>query len=132
MIMKKILLIQVCILSIGYPHAQTQVELNEAEHKKFLKADKELNQIYQQILTEYKTDTLFIKNFKASQKIWIQFRDAELKMMYPDYKDYGSARPMCWSTYKTHLTNERIKKLRLWIEGEEEGDVCSPSIKVKR
>lgn len=114
--------------------SQTQVELNEAEHKKFLKADKELNQVYQQILSEYKTDTVFIKNLKKAQKIWIQFRDAEMEMMYPEREPgyYGSVHSMCWSIYKTELTNERIKKLRIWLVGEEEGDSCSTSIKTKQ
>lgn len=108
--------------------------MNEAEHKNFLKADKELNQVYQQILNDYKSDTTFIKNLRSSQRVWVQFRDAEMKMMYPDRElyYYGSIHPMCWSIYKTELTNERIKKLRLWLAGQEEGDACSPSIKMKR
>lgn len=114
--------------------SQTQLEMNEAENKNFLKADKELNQVYQQILIEYKEDTTFIRNLKASQRLWIQFRDAEMKTMYPDRESgyYGSIHPMCWSIYKTELTNERIKKLKKWLSGQEEGDSCSPSIKVKQ
>jgi len=126
-----------CALLIFLGHcsfSQTQLEMNEAEHKKFLKADKELNQVYQQILTEYKSDTTFISNLKASQRLWVQFRDAEMKMMYPDREPgyYGSIQPMCWAMYKTELTKERIKKLRTWLAGQEEGDSCSPSIKVKQ
>lgn len=114
--------------------SQTQSEMNEAEHKKFLEADKELNQVYKQILKEYKTDTVFIKNLKASQRLWVQFRDAEMKTMYPQREPgyYGSIHPMCWSIYKTELTNDRIKKLKLWLQGQEEGDSCSPSIMIKQ
>jgi uncharacterized protein YecT (DUF1311 family) len=77
--------------------SQTQLETNEAGNKKFLKADKELNQVYQKVLNEYKEDIAFIKSLKASQRLWIQFRDAEMKMMYPDRESgyYGSIHPMC-------------------------------------
>ena len=91
--------------------------MNEAEHKKTIKADQELNQVYHAVLNEYKSDTAFIKSLKASQKVWVQFRDAEMKIMYPDREPgyYGSIHPMCWSMYKTELTKERTKKLRRWL-----------------
>jgi uncharacterized protein YecT (DUF1311 family) len=113
---------------------QTQLDLNEAEHEKCIKADKELNSIYRKVLKEYKEDTTFIKNLKASQKIWIQFRNAEMKVKYPNREPgyYGSVQPMCWSIYLTELTNERIKALKVWINGIEEGDVCSGSVKTKQ
>ena len=70
--------------------------MNESAHKDFLKADKELNHVYQQILKDYKDDAVFIKSLKASQRIWIQSRDAELKMMYPNREPgyYGSNTPL--------------------------------------
>ncbi len=112
---------------------QTQLELNDAETKKYAAADKELNRVYQKILTEYKTDTTFIKNLKITQRIWMQFRDAEIKMKYPDRPDgyYGSIAPMCWSIYLTQLTTTRTKTLQEWLKGTEEGDVCGGSQKVK-
>jgi uncharacterized protein YecT (DUF1311 family) len=131
--MKKIIYCFFFILLSIPGFSQTQLEMNEAENKRFLKADKELNQVYQQILKEYKQDTAFIRNLKASQRLWVQFRDAEVKMMYPDREPgyYGSIHPMCWSIYKTELTSERVKKLRQWLSGQEEGDSCSSSIKLK-
>lgn len=107
--------------------------MNATEHKKFLAADKELNKVYQQMLKEYRSDSVFIKNLKKSQRTWIQFREAEMNMMYPERETgyYGSVHPMCWSMYKTELTEERTKKLKKWLAGQEEGDVCAPSIKIK-
>ena len=101
-----------CLLTLISHYSQTQLEMNESAHKDFLKADKELNHVYQQILKDYKDDAVFIKSLKASQRIWIQSRDAELKMMYPNREPgyYGSIHAMCWSIYKTELTNERTKK----------------------
>jgi uncharacterized protein YecT (DUF1311 family) len=125
--MKKTLILTFILTSFNYCFGQTQADLNEAEHKKYIQADKELNSIYQKILREYKQDTIFIKNLKTSQKIWIQFRDAEMKLKYPSREPgyYGSVQPMCWSIYLTGLTNDRIKTLKVWLDGIEEGDVCS-------
>ena len=78
-----------------YCFGQTQAEMNKTEHDKYLKENKRLNNIYQTILKEYKEDTTFIKNFKASQKIWIQFRDAEIKMKYPDRKEVMDQLSQC-------------------------------------
>jgi len=96
-------------------------------------ADKELNKVYQRILNEYQTDTLFIENLKASQRIWVKFRDAELKVKYPESEPgyYGSVYPMCVSIYLEKLTRERIRTLKIWLEGIEEGDVCSGSVRSK-
>ena len=106
--------------------------MNQKAHKDFQKADKELNTVYQKILQEYKSDTAFIKNFKKAQKIWVQLRDAEMNAKYPTRKEgYGSVEPMCWSMYLEELTVERTKDLKIWLDGIEEGDVCSGSVKIK-
>ena len=132
--MKKTLILIFFLTSIFHALGQTQAELNDAEHKKYLKADTELNAVFQKILKEYKHDTAFIKNLKASQKIWIQFRNAEMKVKYPDREVsyYGSIQPMCWSIYLTELTEERIKALNVWLIGIEEGDACEGSVKTKQ
>lgn len=117
-----------------YAFAQTQMEMNDAEYNKYRKADKELNEVYQKILSEYKEDTAFITSMKKAQRIWVQFRDAEMLMMYPEREAgyYGSIHPVCWYTYLTELTTERIKKLKLWLRGDEEGNSCSPSLMLKQ
>lgn len=113
--------------------AQTQLQQNEETAKTFEDADRELNKVYQQILTDYKADKVFTDNLKASQRIWIQFRDSEMKMKFPDRPagHYGSIQPMCGSDYKAKLTTERTEKLKIWLEGTEEGDACSGSVKTK-
>jgi uncharacterized protein YecT (DUF1311 family) len=112
---------------------QTQAEINTEANESYKKADKELNEIYQKILSEYKSDVEFIKNLKTSQKIWITFRNAELKMKYPDRDPgyYGSIHPLCVANYLEQLTWERIKTLKTWLNGVEEGDACCGSIKSK-
>ena len=131
--MKKLLILSCLLFTFHHGFSQTQFELNDAEHKKYLKADKELNDVYQKILKDYKQDTAFIKNLKVSQRLWVQFRDAEMKVKYPDRPEgyYGSVQPMCWSIYLTQLTQERINTLQKWLDGTEEGDVCSGSVMLK-
>jgi uncharacterized protein YecT (DUF1311 family) len=134
--MKKIVLTLITLLGLTISNltfGQTQLEMNQEEQGKYLKADKELNLVYNQILREYKSDTEFIKNFKNAQRIWIQFRDAEMKSKYPNREQgyYGSIHPMCWSIYLKELTEERTKKLKIWLTGVAEGDACSGSIKTK-
>lgn len=124
------LVIGLLISSITF--GQTQLDDNENADNNYLKAKKELTTVYNNVIKEYKTDKEFIKNFKAAQRIWMQFRDAEVKSKYPDRKagHYGSIHPMCVSVYLKELTEERTKKLQAWLDGREGGDGCSNSIKV--
>jgi uncharacterized protein YecT (DUF1311 family) len=123
------LLIMICSTAF----CQTQFEMNQESGDAFAKTDKELNEIYKKILFEYKSDTAFIKNLKASQRIWITFRNAELKMKFPDRERgwYGSMHPMCVSVYLEKLTRDRIKTLKEWLQGVAEGEGCGGSIKGK-
>lgn len=130
--MKRVIVFVFSLLVMQITFAQSQLDLNKKAQDNFLKADNELNTVFKKILTKYKEDTLFIKNLKAAQKIWIQFRDAELKMKFPDTNEYGSVLPMCWSMYKEQLTRDRSKTLNEWLTGIPEGDVCSGSAKIKK
>ena len=105
--------------------------MNIEAYSEFNKADTQLNEVYQKILTEYKTDTLFIENLKASQRVWIKFRDAELKMRFPAYSDriYGSIYPTCRAFYLLELTENRTETLKEWLNGIDELDACSSSVK---
>ena len=122
-----ILFLFICCFS----HAQTGADMNATAFQEYKKADKELNTVYIKILSDYKGDMAFIKNLKASQRLWLQFRDAELKAKYPDRPAgyYGSVLPSCKAGYLAQLTNERIKTLQVWIDGIPEGDVCAGSVK---
>ena len=75
--------------------AQTQAEMNKTAGDNYAKADKQLNNIYKKIISDYKNDAVFIKNFKVAQRLWLQFRDAELKARYPERPAgyYGSIQP---------------------------------------
>ena len=127
--MKKSLLVVFGLLCLTV-NAQTQLDYNDEANASYKKADKELNTVYQRIMTKYKSDTEFIKNLKASQLIWIKFRDSELLMKYPEreFGYYGSMHSMCVSEFLEEFTKTRIKTLKQWLDSPEEGDPCSGSI----
>ena len=118
---------------MNFCYSQSQSDMNLKASNNFQKADAELNTVYKKILKEYKTDTAFIINLKKAQQIWIQFRNAEMNAKFPNKEPgyYGSILPLCWNAYKQELTEERIKKLKIWLTGIEEGDTCSGSVKMK-
>jgi uncharacterized protein YecT (DUF1311 family) len=122
----------VIFLFINSSFSQTQKEKNQEAQSQYEKSDKKLNQVYQKILKEYAQDSSFIVALKKSQRLWIQFRDSELDMMFPDrFKShsYGSVFHMCWFNELEQITKERIKRLQLWLDGNIEGDVCNGSIR---
>ena len=100
--------------------------MNQEAKNDFQKSEKKLNAMYQNVLRKHKTDQTFIKNLKNAQRIWIQFRDAEMKAKYPDREEgyYGSIHPMCWFGYMKELTDERIANLKVWLEKKSEGEAC--------
>jgi uncharacterized protein YecT (DUF1311 family) len=128
--MKYILSLVFCFFGF-FGFSQTQAELNTMQYESYKKTDKKLNEVYQAILKAYKSDTEFIKNLRTSQRIWITFREAEVKVKYPEREDgyYGTIHPLCVSLYLEDLTLDRISTLNLWLKGSEEGDACSGSIK---
>ncbi|WP_103866199.1 lysozyme inhibitor LprI family protein [Aquimarina sp. I32.4] len=130
--MNRVVVLLLLVLSANC-FSQTQGEMNREAYTILKKSDRILNEVYQQILQVYKKDTLFLQNLKKSQRIWIQFRDAELAMKYPDYPDYiyGSIHPMCRASYLKNLTEKRTETLKIWLTGIEEGDACSGSVNAK-
>lgn len=110
--------------------AQTQRDINHCASLDFLSADNELNAVYKAVLEQHKTNTKFLDKLKAAQRAWLKWRDAEMEAIYPEKDDpsyYGSSFAACWSTQLTNFTQERTRQLQKWLEGVEEGDVCSGS-----
>ncbi len=112
--------------------AYTQVDMNACAGSDFERADKELNEVYQEILKRYHNSPQFLKNLRAAQRAWLVFRDAQLNMIYPlaesPKANYGSVFPMCWATIKADITFEREKELRRWLGPFEEKEACQGSI----
>src|SRR5580692_9230619 len=86
-----ILLMALLVSSVAAVLGQTEQTMNEQAARKMNKAEEELNLIYQEVVKEYAQDTAFIVKLRISQRIWIQFREAELNMKYPgNPMDYGT------------------------------------------
>jgi len=138
-------IILIGILHLGFPlksiaredaqclqQAQTLLAMNSCQHLEFAQADAELNRVYRQIQQLYQDDPTFLAKLKQSQRAWIKQRDADLAMRFPAEDtafSYGSAYPMCYATVAMDLTFQRIVFLKQWLNGIEEGDICSGSIK---
>jgi uncharacterized protein YecT (DUF1311 family) len=125
------LLIILIILFLSNPvFSQTQSEMNQDAYKAYEASDKKLNEVYQKILKLYSENELFIKNLKTAQRLWIQLRDAQLSMMYPERDNgyYGSVLPLCEAIYLKKLTDVRIKELEQWLADREDGELCSGTI----
>ncbi|MGE5819130.1 MAG: lysozyme inhibitor LprI family protein [Deltaproteobacteria bacterium] len=114
--------------------ATTQSERNQCATSQLKAADDELNRVYQGIVKRYKNDRQFLEKLHNAQQAWLRFRDAELEAKFP-FADkrarYGSVYPMCANLFLAQRTQERIKDLRQWLDGTEEGDVCAGSVSYK-
>lgn len=114
--------------------AQTQSEMNREACDENKKVDAELNKLYQQVVREYKADALFVQKMRNAQRAWVMYRDAYLESLYPSgtpHSAYGSVYPMCRCSVLADLTKRRVEELRRWVDGVEEGDVCSGSVKIR-
>jgi uncharacterized protein YecT (DUF1311 family) len=122
-----------CLLAASSSIAQSQTDLNISAYEQYKSADAVLNRVYKQIVAEYSEDKEFIKNLRASQRLWVQFRDAELLVKYPQDIDVrnGTVYALCHNSYMTKLTKERIATLKQWLIGERQGEVCSGSVRLK-
>ncbi|ADV46583.1 lysozyme inhibitor LprI family protein [Nitratifractor salsuginis] len=114
--------------------ASTQGAMNRCALESYRKADAELNRVYKRIKALYKDDKLFLEKLKRAQQTWIKLRDADLLLKFPHKGQpgyYGSDFPMCEAMFKRELTLERIRFLKQWLWGAEEGDLCSGSQKIR-
>jgi len=113
--------------------ADSQVEINLSSEQRYISTKRELDSLYNSVLTEYTSNAEMTKNIKNSQETWILYRDAQLLMKYPETDPLreGSAFNTCYFSYLTELTMERLETLKPWLNGAKEGDVCSGSINIK-
>ena len=115
--------------------ATTQQERNRCASAQLKAVDDELNRVYQAILSRYKDDGEFLEKLRNAQRAWLTFLNAELEAKFP-FEDkqshYGSVYPMCANHFRAQRMQERIKHLREWLDGTEEGDVCAGSVQYKQ
>ena len=103
--------------------AQSQNEMNAEAARDAARADKELNQVYKQVLA--RLDEEGAKLLKASQRAWLAYRDADAALAADEARG-GSMSPMLYSGTIAQLTGERTAILRQRMGGLE-GSVTSDS-----
>lgn len=130
--MKKILLLSILIFSTIASFSQTQGEMNSTASESYANADKELNLVYQSILKEYRNDTVFIKNLKIAQNLWIKSRDADLDAIFTPRGWYGSMESLCAYGILEKLTIDRTLFLKTWTEGIDQSEGCKGTRKTKQ
>jgi hypothetical protein len=121
--MKYFSILLVIIFTTASLFAQTQSEMNIEASNSYKKVDNELGVVYQQILKKYSKNTKFINSLRISERLWIQFRDAEVKMMYPadDARmAYGSMYPLLYFGLLEELTKTRLKELKVWVNPKQQ------------
>lgn len=135
--LKKFLILAVFIFSAQFALAQSQSEMNQEAYNQYRQSDKELNDIYAQILRDHKNDPLFTEKLKQAQRAWIAYRDAMVDLQYPANSPmekltlYGSFHPVCDASLREKITVEQTKVLLQWIIGIPEGEMCNGSIPIK-
>lgn len=101
-------------------NATSTVELNFCAEQDLDKADAELNAVYQKAIAavpEMATDAPYDAKsweaaLRASQRAWVQFRDAECDKHVPMFWGGGTGTTGDVLGCKTELTNARIKQLK--------------------
>lgn len=96
---------------------QSQQEMNAEAAAEFKKADKELNQVYVEVMGEL--DEGSKERLKVAQRAWVAFRDAEATFRADAEARGGSMWPLIHEGVRGRLTRERVKSLReLLIEDD--------------
>lgn len=93
---------------------QTQMELNQCSSLKAKAADRELNQVYQQVQKTHRSAQLD-KLLVESEAAWIKYRDASCKFEADHFKG-GSAMPLVYNTCLERLTKQRIEILKTYLQ----------------
>jgi uncharacterized protein YecT (DUF1311 family) len=98
--------------------AGNQIELNQCAADDLALADDELNQVYRQVVAALAERPVAIVQLRASQRLWIQLRDADLQALFPLEQGedpryaYGSMYPLSHASAKADLTRARTQWLR--------------------
>ena len=132
--MAKYTILIVIFLIMILPFSQTMAASDDicAEMKE---ADQRLNAAYQTVMHSEKIDAQAKNAIKKAQRAWIAFRDAHVESIFPGenlVQKYGTAYKLCTCITIQKLTEDRIQQLKFWIDGVQEGDVCSGSSFTKK
>lgn len=104
--------------------ATTQSDMNQCAGRQFQAADKQLNNLYQQINLRLKDQPQAKKLLVSAQRAWVVFRDAECEFSSSGVEG-GSVYPLVYSNCTTALTKARVENFKTYLKCQE-GDLSCP------
>lgn len=118
-------------LQACYGRALSQGDINTCSETAAHAAQTRLNSLYQAVLAKYHDAPAQQARLRSAQQAWERYRDAELHAVYPHAGDpaYATAyTPTCHARLRLSLLRERIARLRQWLDGGIEGDLCAGAL----
>ena len=95
--------------------ATTQMAINACASDEARRADDELNRVYSQLLLKTENDAAATAKIKATEKLWIAYRDAYIEAMYPaedKQASYGTMYPMGVSLLTAKMSRQHTSALK--------------------
>jgi len=99
--------------------AKTQAELTACASEEAARADSELNEVYQKLLSQAASREEAVAKVKAAERAWMAYRDAYMDAMYParnKQAEYGSIYPMEVDLLRAKLTQRQVTALKEFLE----------------
>ncbi|MCC5623339.1 lysozyme inhibitor LprI family protein [Nostoc sp. CHAB 5715] len=96
-------------------NTQTQIAINECAKLSYQKADKRLNQVYQQLLPTLETSRK--QKLIAAQQAWLKFRDSNCEFKRSRYEG-GSIAPSIYSGCLENTTKLRTQELQEYLKSD--------------
>jgi uncharacterized protein YecT (DUF1311 family) len=95
--------------------AKTQTEMNACAGAEATRADKQLNDVYAQVLAMAAKMPEGVAKVKIAERAWIAFRDAYIEATYPakdKQEEYGSMYALDVALLRAKLTRQQISALQ--------------------
>ena len=91
--------------------------------------DKEMLDLYNQILEERKADNKFLKDFKMLHVNWVQYRNSLARTIwYKEPEEYQGDYRNCKCELLMEMTRARIAELEMWTKGNPKWKECEGSV----
>lgn len=106
----------------------TMVEMKKCADEKYVTADEQLNQVYEQLMVRVKDQITAKEYLTQAQRAWITFRDKSCSFESTPYAG-GSIEGLIYTKCLTRITETRTKELTNYVTnwGKEPGDKPTPS-----
>lgn len=102
------LLLSNSLLSIS----QGQVEMNDIAHKNYFQSQKIKDSLDAELMKINKNDSIFIKTFEASEKLWNAFVDEQFKLKFLAYESWETRQ----ETYGSQFDMLHFNFLKLYCD----------------